>query len=224
MGAARPGLLVWAKSLREVPRYLLRDDGQPVSSKNPSQGPGGGGGVLVSPCSGQAFSLDYEPEEQAWTETGLGYWVGIDPRGTIAPEALERDTMCSGHEVRLGDGEWVIPAARLVAGGTHLPQRRRLRDGKLCWEVEESHAELSAAADRIWDALMAGEAVVNDEELDAAIDAALRINYRVGVTELAVADLLPIEAVREMAGALIDLPTIRRLEAEMAAGKPGPAA
>lgn len=181
-----------------------------------------------------------------WTRmAGLAVWLGLLNAAPPGPADLARPEGLPGHRVRLGDGaEWLIPAARLVRGGTLLPQALVRAQG--AWtrgDVLPAWRDLWDGACRVWDALYGGLAAADEaeetdepanpagppkpvrltlsDECDLAVRA-IAANYRVGPDEVSALGLLTTTTQLAVLKALVDWPAL--LDLAKKARPPGEAA
>ena len=214
----------------EAPAYALNEQGR-LTTKEPVTGPDGLIGQLATPCAG-IQSLEYMPTYQRWVnlkcETGnvkseqqeaqvsslkSQVWLGVALNEKPSPGDLLRAEIRTGHQVKLGDGQfWEIPVARLALGGSGLPRRRVLReDGTAAWEVESAYTDLSAAAERVWQHMQGQSVNLKDVDVDDLCGAALAVNYRLGRPEALALGLLTDSAITALLEALVDMPTVRAI-------------
>lgn len=150
--------------------------------------------------------------------------LGVVGDGAPGPGELARGRRVDGHLVRLGDGrDWLVPCGRLFPSGTALPQTLVMEGGILRGEVVEEFAEYSRECEGLFWALY-GDAMPEDmpgrpeqvetvtfERAFRCAVLALGVNYRVGLDEVSRLGLLRTDNVREVLGAMVDEPGLRRL-------------
>jgi len=123
-----------------------RLDVGPYTALDPSasgvETPTGSAGLLIG-------DRPYDSETQTWYPAGDPpfYHIGQLKDCPPGPEDLERETICRGKSVRLGDGrKWMIPTA------TQLPRRRFLTaEGGTESRVIDKFEHLMALAVEVWD-------------------------------------------------------------------------
>jgi len=215
-------------------------------------GPDGQAGVV---CGLSDAAPVHAAGDVRWTRMGgLDAWLGLlesqppgapGAPGAPGPADLVRAETLPGHWVRLGDGgDWLIPAARLVRGGTLLPQALVRAQG--AWtrgDVLPAWRDLWDGACRVWDALYGGLAAADEaeegedpaapgapaapvrltlsDECDLAVRA-IAANYRVGPDEVSALSLLTTTTQMEVLKALVDWPAL--LDLAKKARPPGEAA
>lgn len=221
-------LLYWLPAAQVIPAPLT-EVGFTNPRKAPASEPGDSGtgarahGQLVTPCRG-TFDLHVDTEHQTWTKRPGGHWIGVDRRPKLAPDCFARVTQRSGHPVKLGGFDWLIPCARLAGGGLGLPKRRAFgQDGATAWEVEAAYKSLSDAAEQWWQIVMAGapQGTITDAIIDDWCGAALAVNYRIDVEAAIALGLFGDSTQAEIMAALIDLPTINRILEDQKKTMPG---
>lgn len=215
----RCGVMYWLATGVELPGYVQAEAGFTPPSKCPAMGPNGASGTLATGCSG-AWDLTFDGERQEWMQLEEGLWLGVERDATVRPADVARRAQCGGHAVRMLDADWVMPVARLPAGGSLLPQRRRFAETGpgFRWEVEACHARLLDLAGAWWDEKR-GAGGFTDAMLDEAVDLALQVNYRIGLREMVALDAMPLATMRDIVDALVDWPTVERLAAAQAEKK-----
>lgn len=201
-------LLYFAAAGAEVPTYLEKP-----FRKFPSDGPNGLTGTLLSACPG---SLEYLPAVQTWVPmAGNGLFLGFQRSELhrLKPATFARSSQIAGHMATLGDGNaWLIPAARLAAGGTNLPRRRAFApNGSVVWDIEAAFRGLSDFAGLAWDANRGKDVELSQEEMDRYCGEALSVNYRLHWPEAVALGLFTAEGQRAIVSALIDWPTIEAI-------------
>lgn len=213
-------LLYFVTGTAQAPAHAT-EPGFTLPSKAHTVGPSDAPGRLLTPCR-MLCDLEYAPERQKWVKTPRDesdlkdagdVWIGVDPGAPLRPELLARADQRKGHAVELGrGGAWMIPVARMCAGGTGLPRRRVLDEaGKPCWQVEEAYRGLTDYAENLWNVANGGGTPVMDELADRICGEALAVNYRIGMLEAIALGLFTDAAMRGMLRALIDMPTVDRI-------------
>ena len=199
-------------------------------------GPGGTAGVVcvaprIEELGGAAPKHGYYPPKQTWLQRpalaaapGLSVpgpcpsvWVGYETDAKPRPQDLHRPEMIAGYNVRLEDGnDWLVPVARSIPRGSILPRRMSLGpNGEIVWECLPRFAAFSALAEEAWldyrrvnGWLEADEAALEmtaGRAQEIAV-AALAMNYRVGLIELAILQVLSTANMIEVLDAMIDVP------------------
>lgn len=172
----------------------------------------------TTPQDDEANGIGYYPATQKWRHIpatgGAGYWVGWDPENLPTPEALERETLISGYLEELGDGGfWECPIIRLVHGGFNLPDTWGLQDGKVVARVKKNWQWAWDLSGEIWDQLCSGSDPVREVAYSWCAKL-LSINYRVGLAEVEILDLLGTNEATTILRAAINGPFIEKLREE----------
>lgn len=187
-------------------------------------GPDGGEGALcVARYPGETGAPDaqrirYVPAEQTWSKCAGGkLWVGYWNDAKPGPADLARKEQRPGHAVRLGDDAlWQVPVIYPYQGAIKLPQALGLdADGNVVAEDLPEYAELRQGADQTY-AWVFGQAesmLYKDAMRTAAL--ALSLNYCVGPWECSAARLFTTENVIDVCKAIIDVPLMVKLAAEL---------
>lgn len=184
----------------------MDSDSEDVFRAHVPSGPGDEAGIVLR----QGQGASYRPDRQVWQmyET-LGYAVGYDPEDRPTPEDLERPKTVGFYALTLGDGrEWLLPTA---AGEEEdycpLPKKREIdpETGEIQRRPMERFDQLRLYADEIREAVKLSneDAVDVDRETEIVLEA-LGTNYRVGICEASLLELLTDDAVRLIIWALID--------------------
>jgi len=186
-------------------------------------GPGGLAGVVcvaprIEELGGAAPKHGYFPAKQTWVPSpSKTWWIGYETAARPRPQDLHRPEMIAGYNVRLEDGnEWLVPVARSIPRGSILPRRMSLGpNGEIVWEALPRFAAFSALAEEAWldyrrvngwlEPDEAALEMTHDRARDVAV-AALAMNYRVGLVELAVLQVLSTANMIEVLDAMIDVP------------------
>lgn len=185
--------------------------GEYLDSRGVESGPDGRTGCVIAECQG-THKIGYWPAEQVWTECASGaYWIGYSHSEKPGPDDLARADMHTGHRVLLADGnEWLIPAARMVSGGTCLPETIRLdKTGEIQTDIMPEYAALRDTAIQLWE--QASETGRFGGDLGFGLDVACRalaVNYRVSKWEAGALGLLTTPLIQKIMEALVDLPTL----------------
>lgn len=223
-------------------RYAFKGT-QPTVRPN-SKGPGGRQGMLLGVAGVNVDDLVCREPEQIWGDAPNGkHMVGYYADRLPGPHDLEREEFVAGHQVLLGDRRrWTVPVARCFPAGTNLPcalamgpdgVERKVRPEYvgLCNCAEKVFAYFKAIDEALPAAREGGEVLIDEEValderyfLQMAVDA-LGVNYRMGHAEANLLGLFDTENIYRVAGALVDLPSIRAvLDAKGAPpGNPPPA-
>jgi hypothetical protein len=186
-------------------------------------GPDGDGMLL---CLGNnAERLFFKPDEQVWAKCG-NYYVGHYKNELPVESALRRKRQLAGHYVELADGErWLIPIARIISGGSALPQSLILGDnGEILTGEMPQYAGFSAKAQKLWQDFRIENKwdegtpqLTAKDRMELAIDA-LAWNYRIGRIEVNMLHLLTTQNLAELMAVIIDVPTLmemaQRLESD----------
>jgi len=200
-------------------------EGVVYSQRGTAQGPGGGDCTLV--CIGEETKqLYFKPEEQTWQQSLNGkYYVGIINGEKPTEEELRRKKQLAGHEVELAPSafsrkqeegaKWLVPVARIIGGGSILPQSLILgKNGEVVTEELPQYAEFSAKAGKLWEdfqienKLAEGELKLTvAERMTFAIEA-LAWNYHIGTEEVNLLKLITSINLGEIMSAIIDVPTL----------------
>ena len=197
-------------------------------------GPDGGGGLLLADAEHcDPARVTYAADKQEWLELP-GFWLGRWTDEAIAPNDLLRRKPLDGHFVELADGrKWLCPVARTHAlepagvrwyhalpfnvsmgpdrkwkpGGV-VPRYKRLWEINLAWWDAREGAAATAGA--------VGDTIQFDfDGLYSTAADCLAANYRVGPDEISMLGLFDSGSARKILDALIDLPTIVKLQAEL---------
>jgi len=202
------------------------DDLGRLSQAEVGQGPGDQRGVLFTRTAGEPQPMGYAPGVQKWAKAvGGDWWLGCETDAPPTPADLLRAEAIDGHLVRLGDGQkWLVPVARMVAGGSTLPQAIVLGPkGEKIGRALPRYVALGRHGERVAvdlrikmgvDAAPDGyEPVSVSEGWDIAVEA-LGINYRLGPDEVSLLELITTQNMVPILEALVDMPTLRAVTAE----------
>jgi len=209
--------------------------GEPLAWRGCAAGPAGLAGTVLA-AGAEAQAIGYYPDEQEWREItpALGRdeqagrcWVGRRRGEAPGPEDLARRVRRAGYEVRLGDGRvWTIPPVRFLPSKYGLSETgefladplpeyaplTRQAEALRAEVLETVHAALERRAEPPT-RLIQGRQVY---ELCAAF---LAINYRVGIVEVSALGLLNDQTLPALMAAILDLPILDELRAELAEKK-----
>ncbi len=138
------------------------------------------------------------PGEQAWTQWGAGAWWLVREPAEDGPGTLRRPFMLRGYELTLGDGnDWIVPIVRELDGALTLPAAAAISDtGEPRAILSPEHAALAESVGELWRELLAQWGDLDRPSrmgLSPALAiaaAALGLNYRVGMEEVAAMGLL----------------------------------
>ena len=197
-----------------------------VSQGPITSGPGGASGVLLAAATGPKTPLRYDAEWRWCPDSpAKRFYLGTDPKNPPKPADLLRTDAIGGKPVQLSDGqEWLVPVARFYGGGTHLPVRmgKDPETGERSYRVAEAYEQIwEAAGDVFTDNLRAlgeyvakqngtepqadlSEAMTGERRIEIAA-MALGVNYRLGMSEVEVLELLTDRDVGEILGVLADI-------------------
>jgi len=187
------------------------------------EGPGGDRGWLMAIAPKQFEDFRYSPNAQEWHRAmGGAFWVGWDKQDKPKPANLQRERLLDGHPIILADGNsWQIPVARLagMTTGYVLPKVMGLdEDGNPAETVESRYQMLAEAADIVYSAQHGdGGTVLPYEEVERIAVGALSANYRIGRWGIRALGILTTENMKDILLWLIDWPTLKRFQAELAA-------
>lgn len=182
-------------------------------------GPGGRGGVLLADGASDSPSLAYLPTIQRWIPVqreGASYWIGFVTDAPPAAGDLSRERQIAGVDVVLCDGSaWLVPVARLLAGGSGLPRRYGFDDaGNMALTVEGRYRRLWDLALAFFERYVIERISVTHAELLTLASEALGVNYRVGMSELVALGLLDETNVLDVCMATCDWAAIEELTNE----------
>lgn len=156
------------------------------------------------------------------------YWIGWETARPPTPADLQHRALRDGHDVRLADGHlWRVPVVRqpLAHFGDAAPgwpARLSLNgdDRRLARRVDPAYLDAWAMTQRLWNVYIgaATDAEVCDEvTLFRVAAAALGLNYRVSADEVDALGLFTNENLAEVVHAMLDVPRLLRIQAELAA-------
>ncbi len=218
--------MVTAKKLEEVGLANIFE-GVNYSQRQTAQGPGGGDCTLI--CIGDdAKRLYFKPEEQSWQQSlNEKYWAGFYEKDKPSEEILRREKQLAGHEIELGNGsKWLIPVARIITGGSALPQSLILgKNNEVRTEALPQYAQFSAKAEKLWEDFL-NENSEKKKEVKLTIpermtfaSEALAWNYHIGTEEVNLLKLITTQNLHEVLEVIIDIPTLIKVAKEMEAQK-----
>lgn len=194
------------------------------------RGPGGYCGAMIVPlpnCGTAPPRLTYEPTMQDWSpgwdEKQL--WIGVDQSARPTPADLVRRERTTGYDVELADGQlWHVPVIRRPGGSTNLPRTIRFGpEERMAMQIERRY-------EAIWNdmapalELLCGEG--GEVEVEPFVKLAIRVlgvNYRYGLQEQNVLQLVSSTSWQAILEAAIDWPLVETKIAELEK-KRGPAA
>jgi len=184
------------------------------TSREVRRGPGGQDGIVFSTGQGKT---GYYPDEQTWREID-GVWVGLS-KDKLNPKTLLRHEVVDGHPVTLENGqEWLIPVARSFPVGTQLPETLFLgADGTLVQEIIPRFAAFAQRAENVFEFFFENKTLLKVDAWNIAIEA-LAINYYIGAREVSALRLLTTANIKEILGAIVDMPAIKKKAAERDGG------
>jgi hypothetical protein len=191
-----------------------------------SDGPGSARGLLLTASAEPADRGRYCGALQTWVPE-----VAASPRWQVGawrdalpgPADLERALPPFGWPVTMGDGRsWLLPVARSFPEGTQLPATLILGPDGLSREIRPEYAALSVLGERLWGIFEHGGPVPYRDLADGAVQA-LALNYRLGAAEINLLRLFEESTLLAAAEALVDMPTVKAVAAEVAARKKAPA-
>ena len=185
-------------------------------------GPDGTQGTLIvplPPCGSVVERADFSTDGQRWVKADRGeYWIGMDNEHPPTPTGMQRPRLVRGVAEKLGDGQvWECPTVRSeilqprvpcsygMSGerviGRVLPQYTEVwhRSNTWCVRLLKEYQEM-----QIVDLLGVREA------FEASV-LCLSLNYRMGVKEATLLQLLDDDALEKIIDAAIDAQTFRDL-------------
>lgn len=186
-----------------------------------TRGPGDLCGAMIIPLPNNGDApprMMYEPTCQDWypDKDPKQLWIGRDKSLPPLPAELERSQRTAGYDVKLKDGQlWHVPIVRRPGGSSELPRSVRFdAQDKLILQIERRYEaiwnDMAAAVD-----LLCGFG--GNVELEPYIKLAIRvlgINYRFGVREQNVYELVDSNNWQDILEAAIDWPLIAEKQAE----------
>lgn len=197
-----------------------------------SNGPDGGGGLLLAIGGAHTPAVKVDLANQTWVKAACGeYWIGTENGKTPGPFDLAKREIVGGHFVTLADGnDWLIPCARSDVRQIDLPQSLRLGpNGEWVSETLPEFLEFCDRVERSYESFFevmqaqreyrSAENVIPDSELIALAVDGLSVNYHLSAQEISVLGLLTSANLFGIIGALFDWPTIERIVAREASEK-----
>jgi len=172
-------------------------------------GPGGLSGVILAYTrpDGKAPAAHYDARGWTWTQCRDNLWIGTD--GNTTAEDLQRPRGYDGYSVPLADmGDFLIPVIRRDDGSTELPRVMAWSDaGEFSETIREKYRSFweETAAVLTW--LVEGS---TKEQIDTGKAAqlairALTINYRFGMLEQRVLQIVDTENYLSIIGMTVDI-------------------
>ena len=181
----------------ELPSIL---HGLSLECRQLGSGPAGTRGTMITtaPVVGESFGIDYLQEDQQWVPAGepVEYWIGMRPESPPRPEELLRGEVVTGDTVLLAGHEWHVPIVHIKPSDeadpfTTLPRRVVFESGKPVLKPREQYRWIIELAGREFDSLMEHERwTLGELEMIQFGVAVLGVNYRVGMQENAILDLI----------------------------------
>lgn len=167
-----------------------------------SKGPDGGSGVLLyaMPVSGEKpFSLRYKPDLQTWVDCGT-HWLGMNNEQKPEPDGLLRKKTLNSYRYTLADGrEWMCPKIR--RGGMPLvPAWWKMNQGLFTLEVKTEFVDIWNESES-WSL---GIRSISYPEAFSICALCLGLNYRMGVNEISMLNMLDMETSRDVILAALD--------------------
>ena len=194
-----------------------------VSQRYSTAGPGGE--CILFAADIDVKLLHYKPNEQMWKKSINGkFYVGLYKNFPPTEQNLRRKKQMAGHEVELAGGEkWLVPVARIITGGSALPQSLILgKNGEVFTEALPKYAQFSSKVEKLWEDFQCennwkqGRPKLSiTERMEFAIEA-LGWNYKVGPNEVNLLKLITTDNLSEILAAIIDVPTILEVSKQMA--------
>lgn len=178
-------------------------------------GPNGGSGIIVS--ASEASMCTYQKDGQTWEQSAgeggawIGYWNDSPPKEAD----LRRKQQLAGHPVELREGEmWCIPVARMITGGSALPQSFVLgRNFEIVdAKILPRYAAMWARTQQVWEMMSRQTDIDVTPCLELAIEA-IGLNYHVGVAEVNLLGLVTsANFFNGICGAVLDLPGLEAIK------------
>jgi len=192
------------------------------------QGPDGTQGLLVTHPDVEAETRRCELPAQEWRQApGARYWVGMwrSARPTAAELLRPGDEIVDGRPVDLGGEAWLVPVARrwtlhedaprwypALETSVSLDANGELVTGNVVPRLAELWEDAQSVAETIFNAENAGGAVQLDgKEQFARCVRVLATNYRLGLAECGLLELLTTRNMAEVLRVLVDLPGLQAL-------------
>ncbi|AQT69967.1 hypothetical protein STSP2_03167 [Anaerohalosphaera lusitana] len=162
----------------------------------------------------------YLENEQTWMPSACGeFHVGYYDDDPPGPADIQRPDAIGGHPVEMCGQKWLVPAIRLIDGGSALPQAMTFENGRVIAEPIPRYAELSSRVEKFFDEFVAAHSPDSDGVVGTWADPmgsleliadAMSLNYYIGVNELAVLRAVTTHSMKEAMMAMIDWPTVKK--------------
>jgi hypothetical protein len=169
---------------------------------------------------GVVFSADaspgYYPESQAWLPVpGTTAWAGLCLNDMPKPSDLAREASLTSYTAPLGDGHtWSCPVVTNKEKSVLLPMTYSVNEaGEIIKVHNRKYDALLCAAYQVWD-LCDHNAIIDEEKEVEIASTALSANYRVGIAELALMQVLDVISIKRIFMSLIDIYTWNDEEGE----------
>ena len=179
------------------------------------KGPDGKAGIILAykRPDGKAPAAHYQERGWSWTRASDKLWIGT--HGEVTADDLQRPKGYDGYTVPLADmGRWLIPVIRRDDGSTELPRVMTLNDvGAFTETIREKYREAwEATRDVLW-WLVEPNGTDNMDRCHAFRLAvkALTINYRFGMAEQNVLQVVDSENFLTILSMTIDLVKIQEV-------------
>lgn len=180
---------------------------EPGISVRGASGPGGDG-VLAWVGDAQQHMWRYDPAAQVWCDvqpeaSGLKfpYWIGHEAKAKLGPEDLKRARLAAGVDLELGGAVWHVPQVR------GLPRKWvRGSGGQIESAVASPYQQLFQTAEQYFKVRFGLDETgwtTNEWMLRAAVQA-LQVNYRLGLQEALLMELLDTQACMQVLDAVCD--------------------
>ncbi len=174
----------------------------------------GPSGTACQIISRDASRIKYETKKQIWQKSTTGdYWVGYWIGEKVDPVKLERDLQLSGIMITLGDGnKWRIPTARMITGGTILPQSICYSNRKMKYKVKSQYIDFYNAGERLCQYICGEDVEFSDVDMLDIVYQAIMLNYNVGFDEINILELVSTDLFSAITFAIIgeDLTTKKK--------------
>lgn len=178
-------------------------------------GPGGSSGVILAykRPDGKAPAAYYHTSGWTWTQCRDNLWIGVD--GNTAAEDIQRPRGYDGYKIPLADmGEFLIPVIRRDDGTTELPRVMGWNEsGEFTESIREKYRSLWEETAQVLTWLVEKSP---EDEIDTSLAAkmairALTINYRFGMLEQRVLQIVDSENYLTILGMTIDIVKINEI-------------
>lgn len=171
-------------------------------SYSESKGPDGGTGLLLYaiPVSREKpFGLRYRPDAQTWIDCG-SHWLGMQSNQLPEPEGLRRVKMLDSYRYALADGrEWMCPKIRR-GGMPLLPAWWKMSKGQFTLEVKTEFVDIWNESES-WSLDIRS---ISYTEAFSICALCLGLNYRIGVNEISMLNMLDAATSRDVILAALD--------------------